>query len=354
MKKYLFSAVCLLLAITVLFSACTGSSTQGEKSTESPHDSDSSFRVAIVQFDNDSFTNELRQMFIKRMRLLGYDEAKMKFDIKNAQGNSEKLSQTASSLSGGDYDIVVAIGDKCACALANAGCTVPTVFVAVSDPVGLGLASGVESPDKNMTGTVSNTSEDNLLSYIRVLTPKVSSVAVICMNNEKSIAEKDSVVKYLSNDLFDVEPVILDSTDSIDSSMMRNCSTAVAKNIQISTDSIDSVVADVLTRNGAIFLTNDEELKNVSANVVSLASQSSKFVFSSNIACIENGVLAATASPVKDLSYTAAEDADKILKGAKVSDIPIKTDLAFAIYVSKSTAESFNIDVPKIDNVILF
>ena len=331
MKKYLFSAVCLLLAITVLFSACTGSSTQGEKSTESPHDSDSSFRVAIVQFDNDSFTNELRQMFIKRMRLLGYDEAKMKFDIKNAQGNSEKLSQTASSLSGGDYDIVVAIGDKCACALANAGCTVPTVFVAVSDPVGLGLASGVESPDKNMTGTVSNTSEDNLLSYIRVLTPKVSSVAVICMNNEKSIAEKDSVVKYLSNDLFDVEPVILNSTDSI-----------------------DSVVADVLTRNGAIFLTNDEELKNVSANVVSLASQSSKFVFSSNIACIENGVLAATASPVKDLSYTAAEDADKILKGAKVSDIPIKTDLAFAIYVSKSTAESFNIDVPKIDNVILF
>lgn len=331
MKKYLFSAVCLLLAITVLFSACSGSGTQGEKSTESPHDSDSSFRIAIIQNDNDSFTNELRQMFIKRMRLLGYDEAKMKFDIKNAQGNSEKLSQTASSLSGGDYDIVVAIGDKCACALANAGCTVPTVFVAVSDPVGLGLASGVESPDKNMTGTVSNTSEDTLLSYIRVLTPKVSSVAVICMNNEKSIAEKDSVVKYLSNDLFGVEPVILDSTDSI-----------------------DSVVADVLTRNGAIFLTNDEELKNVSANVVSLASQSSKFVFSSNIFCIENGVLATTASPVKDLSYTAAEDADKILKGAKVSDIPIKTDIAFAIYISKSTAESFNIDVPKIDNVILF
>lgn len=331
MKKYLFSAVCLLLAITVLFSACSGSSTQGEKSTESPHDSDSSFRAAIVQFDNDSFTNELRQMFIKRMRLLGYDEAKMKFDIKNAQGNSEKLSQTASSLSGGDYDIVVAIGDKCACALANASCTVPTVFVAVSDPVGLGLASSVESPDKNMTGTVSNTSEDTLLSYIRVLTPNVSSVAVICMNNEKSIAEKDSVVNYLSNDLFGVEPVILDSTDSI-----------------------DSVVADVLTRNGAIFLTNDEELKNVSANVVNLASQSSKFVFSSNIFCIENGVLATTASPVKDLSYTAAEDADKILKGAKVSDIPIKTDLAFAIYVSKSTAESFNIDVPKIDDVILF
>lgn len=331
MKKYLFSAVCLLLTITVLFSACSGSGTQGEKSTESPHDSDSSFRVAIVQFDNDSFTNELRQMFIKRMRLLGYDEAKMKFDIKNAQGNSEKLSQTASSLSGGDYDIVVAIGDKCACALANAGCTVPTVFVAVSDPVGLGLASSAESPDKNMTGTVSNTSEDTLLSYIRVLTPKVSSVAVICMNNEKSIAEKDSVVKYLSNDLFDVEPVILDSTDSI-----------------------DSVAADVLTRNGAIFLTGDEELKNVSANVVSLASQSSKFVFSSNISCIENGVLASTASPVKDLSYTAAEDADKILKGAKVSDIPIKTDIAFAIYISKSTAESFNIDVPKIDNVILF
>lgn len=331
MKKTFLTAVCLLLAITFLFSACSGSTSTNESTTDSPHDSDSSFKAAIVQFDNDSFTSELRQTFIKRMRLLGYDEAKMKFDIKNAQGSDDKLSQTTASLTNADYDIVVAIGDKCASAVATSGCTVPTVFVAVSDPVGLGLTSSLDAPDKNMTGTVSNTSNDTLLSYIRILTPDVSKVAVICMNNEKSIAEKDSAVKYLTDDLFTVEQVTLDGVDSI-----------------------DSIVSDILTRNDAVYITGDEELKNAAAGIVSAASASSKFVFSSNIDCIESGALASTASPVKDLSYNAAADADEILRGTKPSDIPVDTDIAFAIYVSKATATNFNIDVPQIDNVILF
>lgn len=331
MKKKFITAVCLLLAITLAFSACSGAASGDETITDSPHDSDSSFKAAIVQFDNDNFTNELRQTFIKRMRLLGYDEAKMKFDIKNAQGSEDKLSQTAASLAGGGYDIVVAIGDKCAAALAASGCTVPTVFVAVSDPIGLGLTSSLDSPDKNMTGTVSNASQDTLLSYIRILTPSVSRIAVICMNNEQSIAEKDGVTEYLTDDLFSVEPVVLDATGSI-----------------------DSLVSDILTRNDAIYIAGDGELKNVAAEIVATASASSKFVFSSNVYCVESGVLAASASPVKDLSYNAAEDADEILKGAKPSDIPIDTDIAFAIYISKNTATNFNIDVPQADNVILF
>jgi len=331
MKKTFLAAVCILLVITLLFSACSGSNLTDDATTDSPHDSDSSFKAAIVQFDNDNFTSELRQTFIKRMRLLGYDEAKMKFDIKNAQGSEDKLSQTTASLANADYDIIVAIGDKCASSVAASGCTVPTVFVAVSDPVGLGLTSSLEAPDKNMTGTVSNTSNDTLLSYIRILTPSVSNVAVICMNNEKSIAEKDSAVKYLTDDLFGVEQVVLDGVDSI-----------------------DSLVSDLLTRNDAIYLTGDEELKNAAPSIVSAASASSKFVFSSNIGCVESGVLASTASPVKDLSYNAAADADEILRGAKPSDLPVDTDIAFAIYVSKTTATNFNIDVPQIDNVILF
>lgn len=331
MKKTFLAAVCILLAITLLFSACSGNNLTDDATTDSPHDSDSSFKAAIVQFDNDNFTSELRQTFIKRMRLLGYDEAKMKFDIKNAQGSEDKLSQTTASLANADYDIIVAIGDQCASSVAASGCTVPTVFVAVSDPVGLGLTSSLEAPDKNMTGTVSNTSNDTLLSYIRILTPSVSNVAVICMNNEKSIAEKDSAVKYLTDDLFGVEQVVLDGVDSI-----------------------DSIVSDLLTRNDAIYLTGDEELKNAAPSIVSAASASSKFVFSSNIGCVESGVLASTASPVKDLSYNAAADADEILRGAKPSDLPVDTDIAFAIYVSKNTATNFNIDVPQIDNVILF
>jgi len=331
MKKKILTAVCLLLATALLFCSCSGKTSLGEAATDSPHDSDSSFKAAIVQFDNDSFTSELRQTFIKRMRLLGYDEAKMKFDIKNAQGNAEKLSQTAASLANGDYDIVVAIGDKCASAVAAAGCTVPTVFIAVSDPVGLGLTSSLDAPDRNMTGTVSNTSQDTLLSYIRILTPNVSSVAVICMNNEKSIAEKDSVVEYLTNDLFSVEQVTLDNADSA-----------------------GSVASDLLSRNDAIYLTGDEELKNAAAGIVATASASSKFVFSSNVYCIESGALASTSSPVKDLSYNAAADADEILRGAKPSDIPIDSDIAFAVYVSKTTSANFNIDVPNIDSVILF
>ncbi len=329
-KRISVSVLALILAVTLFLSGC--SATLGKETvTESPHDSDSSFKVAVIQYDNDEFTSQLRQTFIKRMRLLGYDEAKMKFDIKNAQASESKLTSCIDSLKDSKYDLIIVIGDKAAQVLSQAGSSVPAVFIGVSDPVYLGLTSSLDAPDRNMTGSVNNSSNEDVLSFIRILTPNVSKVAVVCMNNEKSLSEKESVKEYLTEEIFEVEEAVLESVDSASETLHQ-----------------------LLSRNDALYITADTELLSVSKQATEIATANGKYIYSSNTASVEYGVLASSGCSIQNLSYSAASCADSILRGVSVSAVPIVADSETQIYISSSTATALGVEIPKISNIIRF
>ena len=94
MKK--FFAVMLSLMLTVLtFASCqsTGKTNSTTNSDPGTNNTGKKYKVAIVQLaDNGAFT-EMRESFIQEMRTLGYDEAQMIFDIKNAQGDQSTLNK---------------------------------------------------------------------------------------------------------------------------------------------------------------------------------------------------------------------------------------------------------------------
>ena len=128
-KTKIFSIIAAVLTIAVLFSSC-GANSPAETEAPSitnPHESSASFKVAFLQYDNDYCSAQMRQAFIARMRTLGYDEAKMKFDILNAQGNAETLEKNVQSLSGSDYSLIVAAGTLTAKAVAKSGTALPCV-----------------------------------------------------------------------------------------------------------------------------------------------------------------------------------------------------------------------------------
>ena len=84
MKKALSIVLALVLLLGV-FTAC--GKVANNTDTDTPRDTDKVYKVAVVQLaDNGAFT-EMREAFIQRMRELGYDEAKMTFDILNALSN---------------------------------------------------------------------------------------------------------------------------------------------------------------------------------------------------------------------------------------------------------------------------
>lgn len=326
-KRLIFSAISMLIIISVLFSAC-GAGNKAEELTN-PHETDTSFKVAVVQYSDSYAFSEMRQAFIARMRTLGYDEAKMKFDIKNAQGSDERLNEIAASLVGSDYDLIVPIASKASSAVCVTGNTIPSVFIGVSDPVGEGLASSLAAPDKNMTGTVYNTSAGELMEFMRIIVPSVRNVGIIytkstaSVGNEVALAEKDITESGLT-----YEELVLESSEGVTAS-----------------------IADLLSRVDCVYIPADAILDSVVGDIVSAALAQNKFVFGSSVSAVNAGALAAMCPSSTELARASALLADKILQGNSVNSLAVNDKVAAQKFVSKSTVSKYSIDLPTSDTI---
>ena len=79
-------------------------------------------------------------------------------------------------------DVIIAAGPQAAVALKSATATIPIVFVAVADPVGLGLVQSLSRPGGNVTGLATIVPGDFLakrIEILRELVPGASKIALL-------------------------------------------------------------------------------------------------------------------------------------------------------------------------------
>src|SRR5262249_2274650 len=79
-------------------------------------------------------------------------------------------------------DLIVAPGPQAALALKSATTTIPIVFVAVADPVGVGLVQSLAQPGGNMTGLATVVPGNFLakqIEILRELVPSASKIAIL-------------------------------------------------------------------------------------------------------------------------------------------------------------------------------
>ena len=334
MKRRLFTFLILpVLVFSLLFCACSSKKSDGtgNGSDVSSEGSGSAVKVVFVEYDNGYQENEMREKFISDMRLLGYDEIKIKFDVKNAQKDAKKLTEQVNLLKDSDYDLIVAIADQAAKAVSAAKLSIPCVFIAATDPVGDGLVTAPDKPDKNMTGTVMDTASTKTISLIRIFTPEVKNVGILLYKGHStaqksaSLFEKEAKSEGLSSKIYTVE----------------------------SLNNIQETVKNILSENDTVFIPADNQLDSVMGNLVKTAQEQKKYVYSSGITAVNAGALASYCSSVSDLSQNAAAIADKIINGTAVSDIPVDFSVKGNFYLSSKTYSSLGIGVPEIDNLVV-
>jgi putative tryptophan/tyrosine transport system substrate-binding protein len=91
--------------------------------------------------------------FMRKLEELGYLEGKnIVIERKFAEGNAERLKEFAAELVRQHVDVIVTIGTPAGFAAKQATSTIPIVFGAISDPVGLGLVTSLARPGRNATG----------------------------------------------------------------------------------------------------------------------------------------------------------------------------------------------------------
>jgi putative ABC transport system substrate-binding protein len=268
-------------------------------------------------------------VFRKQLQELGHVEGKtVAFEYRSAEGQYDRLPALAAALVQLNVDVIVADGGTPpTMAARSATQTIPIVFSSVADPVGQGLVASLTRPGGNVTGISSQQIAwaPKLLELFKEVFPSAKLVAVLSNPGNSSLPavlrEMMTAAKSLNLDVRvfnartpgDLEPVFAE--------IGRERPAGVV------------VVADVMF-NGA------------AGSISRLAARYRLPTLAGHNAIPETGgFMSYGPNRLEPLRRTAVL-ADKILKGAKPSELPVELPLKFDLIVNRKTAKALGLTIP--------
>ena len=225
-------------------------------------------------------------------------------------------------------DVIVAAGGiPSAQAARNATSTIPIVFTAVADPVGLGLVANLARPGGNLTGVSTMAPElgPKRLEIISELVPHAKVIALFVNPNNSN-----------------TERIIGDMQEA-----------ARAKGVQLhilqaSRDSeIDAAFATLVELHaGALVIGGDPFFGTWREQLVTLAALHGVPAIYQSREFAEAGGLISYGSNFTAAFRRVGMYAGRILKGAKPSDLPVEQPTRFELVVNLNTAKALGLTVP--------
>ena len=122
------------------------------------------------------------EAFRQGLSELGYVEGQdIAFEVRSAEGYSQRLATLANLLVGLKVDVILALNTPSVQAAKKASATIPIVMTRIADPVKSGLVSSLSRPGGNITGLSFMVDElsGKRLALLKEAFPSVSRVAVL-------------------------------------------------------------------------------------------------------------------------------------------------------------------------------
>jgi putative ABC transport system substrate-binding protein len=266
--------------------------------------------------------------FLDGLSELGYVEGKtIAIEWKWGDDQFDTLSGLAADLVRSNVDVIVTGGTSATKALKTATQTIPIVMAIVGDPVAAGLVDTLARPGGNATGfsIVAPELGTKRLELLKEIVPNLSSIAVL--SNAKNPQSK------------------------IEMKEMQTAAQAMALQLhsaEISTEVglEDAFVAMNKASAQALILLTDPILFSQRKRTVDLAAQYKLPAVYFYSGFVEEGGLMSYGPSDVDLFHRAAGYVDKILKGAKPSDLPVEQPTRFELIFNLKTAKSLGLTVP--------
>jgi putative ABC transport system substrate-binding protein len=265
---------------------------------------------------------------IRILRDLGYVEGKnITFEIRFAENKLDRLPALAEELVALKVDVLLTPGTPGALALKNSTKAIPIVFLDVTDPVGVGLIDSLPRPGGNITGftSIESVLAGKRLELLKETVSKLSRVAVLWDPQNPSSAqewkESQSAARELRLHLYSLEVSSADQYEAAFRRAMQAHSAALSVLSNPLAASHQQRIAALATRN---------RLPSI-------------YIRSEFVAA--GGLMSYGLDQAERYTRVAAL-IDKILKGAKPSDLPVEQPKKFELVINLKTAKRIGLTIP--------
>jgi len=279
---------------------------------------------------NPSANPHLRVAFLQGLRDLGYVEGRnVMIEYRDAEGKLERLPALGAELVALKVDVIVTGGGTpTALAAKQATRTLPIVFTSATDPITDGLVASLARPGGNLTG-LSNLAPElvgKCLEQLKEAVPNVNLVAVLWQpgaigGRTDMLRPAEVAARALGMRVQFVEAQGPADFDRAFSDMAKAHAGALA------------------VLGSAIF--NSERRR-----LVDLAAKHRLPTVYTSRDFVDAGGLMTYGPNLADSFRRAAAYVDKILKGAKPTDLPVEQPTKFELVVNLKTARALGLTVP--------
>ena len=265
----------------------------------------------------------------KRLQDLGWTEGRnIRLDLRWSSSDADLVRKFAKELVDLQPNLIVTESTPLTAAVLHETRTIPIVFVQVGDPVGSGIVTSMPHPGGNATGVTNFpvTITSKWLELLKEIAPRIVRVAFLFHPATAPYAQR-----------------YLDPFQAAASSIGVQ---AVVSPVQSPTE-IETVIAG-LTREatGGLVVLPSAFMATHRDSIVALAARYRIPAVYPYRFYAASGGLVSYGNNAVDAYRQSADYVDRILRGAKPTELPVQLPVKYELVVNLTTAKALGLDVP--------
>jgi putative ABC transport system substrate-binding protein len=272
------------------------------------------------------------QIYVKtlreRLKALGWiDGQNVRVEYRWSAGDALNMRMQAKELIGSRPDVVVAITTPAVDALHKETREIPIVFGNMSDPVDGGYVQSMAKPAGNITGFTSfeYSIGGKWLELLKEAAPSLKRVLVLHNKNN-----------YTSRAL------LANISASAPKLALQITATSVQSGAEIET----ALLAFAEEADGGLLLLPDPVIQSNQAKIIAIATKYRLPSLHQSREFPALGGMMSYGTDFVDLYRRAADYVDRILKGEKVSELPVQNPTKFELMINLRSAKAMKREIP--------
>jgi putative ABC transport system substrate-binding protein len=264
--------------------------------------------------------------FVARLQELGWVEGKnVVIEYRWAEARSDRYAEIAAEFASRKVDVILTWASAPTLAAKHATATIPVVFAAQMDPVGAGVVASLARPGGNVTGmSIQQTdTAGKRIELLREAVPKLARLAVMANAGAPGAMLEMREVAATARNL-GLEATAIEVKQAED---------------------IFAAVESLKDRADALYVATDPLIFSNRVRISAMAQAARLPTIFGGREYADAGALMSYGPYWTDLFRHAAEQVDKILRGARPADIPVEQPTKFYLVINARTAKALGLEL---------